>query len=683
MAAGSLFLLLCCVIIGKALYLDNCFAYDTNDDMNHNFTGLYMAKQLLKDGAMPFFNYYNNFGTPLMGDALTYPFALQAIPYYLADINHYPLVATINKFVLCFLTLTALLIYYRMYNFSIFTSTATAICVFFNFPHFWFFAHHHYQATLIFTVSIFIAQKSALQRDTNRLLFGTVAVLFGLMIYSVSANLIVLCTPFFVLHPFFLRATRKVIATNLLALFTGGVIGGIQIITIAVAAMNSARIGTSFSDDFLVHYSWSALMLKLLYYVNFYSSQFCHVNVILYFPIILILMYGAGIYLLFRNNKTVELYTTIVLGLLPTLPIYFMLVHTELWKALPILKSTDVTRVLWITMIFIGIGIGHFIEGVYKRTVDNRLILSMLVVQAAAALFAVYLFLNRQADSMVLSGYSSALLLLSIIAFRNRIAATRSTVGNAISIVACGFILITILFTYTPIVYFLGGWADPKQCTSWNYFSDMFNIQMFRQTAERITASGRFALNERSLRGYELQMEIFGRHGGGGRSIMMDGKLHEQLISRKIIENDDPHNVYHFVNPWETSTASRLGLRYFGTQVVEQHENWQIIDQWGNFYIYENQQKPTLVSLRDEWNNSIYVETFKIVGNDLIINLPKTARGGRLFIAMTARPGYSVKVDGIIRSFGVDEFGFFSLDVNTADCVVVLSYNPLSLRWLL
>ena len=685
MVAGILFLLLSCVVIGKALYLENCFAYDTNDDINHNFTGLYMAKQLLKDGAMPFFNYYNNFGTPLMGDALTYPFALQAIPYYLADINYYPLVATINKFVLCFLTLTALLIYYRMYSFSIFTSTATAICVFFNFPHFWFFAHHHYQATLIFTVSIFIAQKSAGKSNNLRLMFGAVAILFGLMIYSVSANLIVLCTPFFVLHPFLQRARRKAIVTNLAALFAGGIIGGIQIIATAAAAMSSARAVVSFSDGFYFKFTWTELILRLLYYVQYFRSQFCHINVVTFFPMILIAAYVVGIYLLYRNNYKMELSTTITLGLLPTLPVYVMLVHTEIWNALPIFKSTDITRLLWITMIFIGIGIGCFIEEIYKRAISNRLILVLIAVQAVATSFAVYLFLYKQAvtDITVVFGYISALLLLIIVAFRNRIVVTSSIVASAVRMVTGGAILLTIVVTYFPIINFVGNWAEPKQCASWNYFSDMFRIEVFSQTAERINPAGRFALNEFSGRGYELQIEVFGRHGGGGRSIMMDKKLNELLTSNNIIKNDDPLCGYHFVNPWEISTANRLGLRYFGTREFEKHENWQITDQWGDFYIYENQQKPTLVSLRDEWNNSTYVETFKIVGNDLIINLPQNKRSSKLLVAMTTRPGYTVKVDGISRSFSADEFGFFNLDINSADSVVVLSYNPLNLRWLM
>lgn len=681
--AAILFLLLASVVIGKALFLDNCYAYDTNDDINHTFTGLYSAKLLLKSGAMPFINYYNNFGTPLMGDALTHPFALQSIPYYLADIEQYPLVATINKFVLCFLTLTALLIYYRTFNFSIFTSSATAICVFFNFPHFWFFAHHHYQATLIFTVSIFIAQKAAIHRESNRLLFGSVAALFGLMIYSVSANLIVLCTPFFLFHPLFLRPTRKAIATNILALFAGGLLGSVQIIATAAAAMNSARLGTSFSESFLFKFSWSEMVLKLFYYMQFAKVQFCHIDVATNFPVILILVYGAGIYSLYRNDKTAELSTTITLGLVPTLPIFFMLVHTELWKALPILKSTDITRILWITMIFIGIGIGYFIEAAQKRMLYNRLTLGMLAVQFAATIFAGYLVLNQRIDSIVLFGYGFALMSLSLIAFRNRIVDSGSSYNNRISTVAAGLLIITILLTYFPIVKFVGVWGNPKQCRSWNYFSDRFDISIFRKNAERIVDSGRFALDVDSGRGYELQIEMFGRHGGGGRSIMMDKTLKKLLTSRDITANDDPICGYHFTNPWNASTANRLGLRYFGTMNQEQHENWQLFDQWGDFYIYENQQKPTFVSLRDQSNNYSYIDQFRIAGNDLIINLPKNSNGGKLLIAMTVRPGFSVTVDGAKRMAKADEFGFFNLDVSATDKTVKLSYNPLDLRWLL
>jgi hypothetical protein len=108
-------------------------AFDSLDDLNHTFAGIFMAKQQLAHGVMRFINYYNNFGTPLFGDVLTNPFAIHAIPYYFTDVYNYPLVLTINRFVLCIFTLTLLFLFYRTFSLSIFSSIAASVAVFLNF----------------------------------------------------------------------------------------------------------------------------------------------------------------------------------------------------------------------------------------------------------------------------------------------------------------------------------------------------------------------------------------------------------------------------------------------------------------------------------------------------------------------------------------------------------------------
>ena len=48
-AAISVSVLLCL----KFILFDDCFGFDTNDDVNHTFVGLHVAKQALSAGELP------------------------------------------------------------------------------------------------------------------------------------------------------------------------------------------------------------------------------------------------------------------------------------------------------------------------------------------------------------------------------------------------------------------------------------------------------------------------------------------------------------------------------------------------------------------------------------------------------------------------------------------------------
>lgn len=686
-AAGLLFLILASVVIGKALLLDNCMAFDASDDLNHTFTGLHFAKQLLAKGAMPYFNYYNNFGTPLMGDALTYPFALQALPFYFTDISNYPLVATVNKFVLCVATLTALLAFYRTFNLSVFASAMAAMCVFFNFGFFWHFAHHHYQATVLFAVCIFTFQRISIRKHDYTLLFFSVALLSALMIYSVSANLIMLCLVFFLLQPFFYRASRKALLLNTLALATGGVLGSFQIIATALAVMNSVRSAKSYVDVFYIKFTSFELLLRTLFQYKPAGVDIGHIYQVVYFPVCIALAYLAGLYLFYRDNNKSTFFVSLGLGGVPVLLTGLVLVNPGLWKALPLLKATDITRILWIAMIFVGIGIGNGIDAIRERALTRRQSLVLVLVMTMAAAVCTLFVMTHKTSPLYAPGYwlGSILLILSLVrSYLNErlIKVPRSKLLHW-RLISGVIILIAVVITYCPIVYVLGGWSSPALCASVNYFSDPSrNDPDLGLKVKRLSENGRFAIKTNSNQGIELVAETFARHGGGGRSIAMDGNLQALLLSKGMIENDDPLGGYHFAVPWNMSIASLLGLRYFGTPNAERHDNWHLIEQWGDFYIYENSQKPSIIYLTDAQGRITFVEAFRIEGNDIIVELPKNIDGMRLHVTITARPGFTVYVDGKEQAIGVDGFGFMSVDLAPLNKILRVSYNPLDFNWL-
>jgi hypothetical protein len=688
-AVALLFIVLALVVIGKALLLDNCMAFDASDDLNHTFVGMSMAKKMLADGAMPYFNFYNNFGTPLMGDAVTYPFAIQAVPYYLTDINHYPLVMTINRFVLCCATLTALLVFYRTFNISIFASAIGAMCVFFNFGFFWHFAHHHYQATVLFAAIIFIFQRVAIRRNSYKLLFFAVAISSAAMIYSVSANLILLGFIFFTVHPLFYYKPAKAFAVNALALFTGGVLGGVQVITTALAMMNTVRSSKSYAEALFIKFTWPELVLRMLFHDSPSGVHIGHIFFVVYFPLFIILAYLAGLYQYFKAKDHSTVTLSLVLGLLPMLLACFLLVNSGLWKAIPLLKSTDITRLFWIAMIFIGIGIGAFIDAIQNMVVNRRIALLMVIALTLASCVCTIFVLKERSPAINLLGYWSSWLLMVLYYFRSRLTgrfvdeAMGRNLASKWPVISGALVLITIVCTYCPIVYHLGNWENPTACRSVNYFAETPVVSPVRaQLMARISDTGRFAIDFASYCGVELLAGTFGKHGSGARSIAMDGKLQAVLLSKGVIKTDDYLSAYHFTEPWDKAISSRLGLRYFGATEPEGHEGWQLIDKWGIFYIFENLQKPSLVYFSDAQNKLTFIESFRFKGNDMYIDMPKVINGGKLHVTITARPGISVYVDDIRHTFGVDDFGFVCADITPTNKIVRVSYNPLDFNLL-
>lgn len=684
-----LFLMVSAAVIGKAIILPNCFAFDVTDDLNHTFTGLHTAKSMLRAGSIPFFNYYNNFGTPLMGDALTYPFAFQAIPYYLTNFEQYPLVATIVKFILCFATLSILTIFYRTFSIPIFASAVASIAVFFNFGFFWHFAHHHYQATLLCVVSILLIQKAAITKHNDKLLFIAVAFLYAIMIYSVSANLVIISAPFLLIHPLFYQPSRKQVLVNFAGLFTGGVLGGVQIIATWSAMLSSLRATTTYSEAYDIRYNITDLILKSLYGYHVPQGPFKgHIYTTTYLPVFITIAFIIGGYLFYKERDKKTFFIVSVLGGGPALIIALLLTYTAVWQNLPFFKSTDITRIGWICMIFVGIGVGKCIAAIQTACLNRNVTILITVFLFCSVSLHTWLALTQNCPTIyIMGGWLALLYFIACLLWCNPNNSTIKAQPNIIkrnwSFVSGMLALITVIASYYPIVHVLGGWKNPESCQSVNYFNKPSQLHpFFARKINRLSSSARFAVESESVRGIELIAETFERHGGGGRSIAMDKSLHAALLGRGIITDDDFLCGYHFINPWDRSTAQKLGMRYFATPETSYHDHWRYIDQWGSLYLYEHTDKPSIIYLINRDNTRHEIETFTIIGNDLYVTLPTNHIGGKVYITISARPAFIAFVDGTKQKIETDELGFICIPVLPSNRVIKISYNPLRLGWI-
>ena len=126
----------------------------------------------------------------MLGDALTYPFALQAVTYYFLD-SH--LAMTVNRFVIAATTVITAFGFFRIYL-GAFPALICAVLIFFNPVAFWYPVHQYQMAAPFFFASFYLLNKFIIHRSA--LYFFSLFILFCALILSVSINHVVLMVPF-------------------------------------------------------------------------------------------------------------------------------------------------------------------------------------------------------------------------------------------------------------------------------------------------------------------------------------------------------------------------------------------------------------------------------------------------------------------------------------------------------
>ena len=141
-----------CFFILKIFFFPGCFAFDSNDDASYPFSNLFVAREIMRAGEIPMINLFNNFGMPMIGDCLTFPYAPHSLTYLL-----FPdyIAMTLNRFIFTFLTVLVLSIYYKKYM-TIGSASVCSILTITTPGFLQHLAHHQYQSILfLFTLMLF------------------------------------------------------------------------------------------------------------------------------------------------------------------------------------------------------------------------------------------------------------------------------------------------------------------------------------------------------------------------------------------------------------------------------------------------------------------------------------------------------------------------------------------------
>jgi hypothetical protein len=356
----------CCVISG-AFQGGGWVPLDAGDEAAETFVQLPLVYDQLAAGDILKINLFNNFGTPILGEPVVYPFALHAWTYFFFR----PVMAMlVNKFILAALSVAVLTVFFSRY-FPLLICSVCALLAFSSPAFFYYFQNHPHQGALLYYSLILLAVRRFFDQPSATRGFWLYAACLVFLL-SVGVNGALLGTGFVFAYAFLLAGRRWRLLGWGLALWLAALVAVYpHFFEFFRLAAESARKQLDYQNltsvsrieflrGLLVH------RLEALQTEIFYSA-----------PVLALLL--AGLALLVLKGRHRGLLThhvsrfALVLGLLPTLAVILCRLFPGLAAAVPLVKAMNISRVLWFSDIFLMLAAGIALNAIYQAVRCRRL----------------------------------------------------------------------------------------------------------------------------------------------------------------------------------------------------------------------------------------------------------------------------------------------------------------------
>ena len=319
------------LILLKVFIYPDCFSFDSHDEANHAFPSLQVARTAILEGELPTINYYNNFGSTILGDGLTYPFSLQSLTYYLFDS---PVAMTVNRFLIAILTIITAFGFFRIYL-SNFPSLICATLIYFNPVAFWYPVHQYQMAAPFLFASIYLLNKFNIHKSANY--FFALFLLFCVLILSVSINHAVLIIPFILTWSLCRNNfhINRISIAPLVALIAALIFSYPQTLDFARNFQLSARSSEGVYDSILTnfHELFLGLIIPPGEWIAYnYGAQ---LQVTSYLSMFVILTIFSGVWLI-RKKIAWKQTTLFFCGIVPTLLAIILYMNSNIRLAIPL-----------------------------------------------------------------------------------------------------------------------------------------------------------------------------------------------------------------------------------------------------------------------------------------------------------------------------------------------------------
>ncbi|MEI8041380.1 MAG: hypothetical protein WCL11_08230 [Verrucomicrobiota bacterium] len=358
-------------VIASVFNRDGVFPLDTGDEPAETFIQVPMALSQLAQGHILKINLFNNFGTPILGEPVVYPWALHAWTYALFR----PMVAMlVNKFLLAALTMAVLTLFFRRY-FSLLISSLCAFLAFSGPQFFYFFQNHPHQGALFYYGCVLIAVRRFLDCPGRARAFWVYATSLVALL-SVGINGSLLGTGFLFAYAALMAGRRWRLAGLAAALW------GAAFICVSPhyreffrLAAESARKDLNYQE---LAFTPGLVLLKQLLLADRQSSA---VAIFYSWPVLVLILAGLAFAGLTVRRAAASARAGhaqtpgpataasvprfpelcrlgVLLGLLPCLAILLLRLFPGVAQSLPLVRATNITRVLWFSDLFLMLSAG-------------------------------------------------------------------------------------------------------------------------------------------------------------------------------------------------------------------------------------------------------------------------------------------------------------------------------------
>lgn len=667
-----------------------CYPVEIFDESSHTFIEVPLVQEALRDGHILKMNFFNNFGTPLLGDAVANPFALHAWTYFFFK-PHIAMV--INKIILWILTFLALFLFYRRRSLSFYSSILTALLTASGPAFYWFFQHHPHQGVLLYfsCILLLIDLTYSKPKVINYLLLH---VSFAVFLLSSGIMGVFLGLPFafaytLMLGKFDLRTTARLFV---LPLATGLILVHPHILYFLKVSGLTWRSEFSLADV-TPHYSSVDLLKGCAFHTDIHLY---HTDWSINYSLVVLTFALLGFLTYRKTLNKAGLVPSLILGLAPFLLITIMLRYRSIPSALPIVRSIDTTRVLWFADIFFMIPLGLMFDSLAQKRLSFVSARRLLYVAAPILLAACYVVKSGH-NPVELGAYVlSPVFLLIAYCLLVKYRPGQESAWRAFSILLFVSVLFPRYDAYETI----------STCQSHSEETMSYAPVEF---AERMEPYYRLATHElpqhldpsSSSDQKAAKYRIF---GSGGRSIIMHGKFRTFLEENDLISSGEGWRaqLYYF-KPDSPEELALFGIRYF---VLESKDSsameklgWRpvlIAEQMGRYYMGtsaaragRNQSEPEALALFENpfepspfyymhEDQPRFIHNYRFSCDKVEIDVPSTGDDNLEVVAtFIAWPGWKAELDGKPVDILHKEDQFIRVDCGDGGRLV-LEFSPYS-----
>ncbi len=671
-------------VIIKVFFFTDCAAFDKADDANHTFPNLFIARSIMRDGQIPMMNLYHNFGTPILGDATTYPFSPHALTYYFFP---NPVAMTINRAAIAFLTVFALIFYLKKYM----PAGIAAICAvvtFFSPGFLWHFAHHYYQLSLLCFIAILIFQERFNDKPNAKYLFLFYAAMVTATL-STSTNLVFLMIPFIVLNQLFLSRARfdKKMILTLIVIAAGFLFYYADFMNFFEHVKESARVGQKYLAP---DYTFKRLLSGLIGQQKPWRH---HMDSAIYFSLPLVTLSLIGLVWSFKNDFKKNIYFPVrflILGIGPVIFVFLLLRFKDFYLSAPLLKSTDATRIWWISSVFFAVPAGIALDKISKNAFSKKFLAVSLAILAAVLLASVFWLDWHQIEwkyKFPVFFFLAFVILYAIYCLASKIDSGKQARSN-IGLIFCGLLGLSLIWSKVTIaanILNLEDWSeccvskDPGPFPIHHYSNSWESKFLPEKFLDAMTPNSRLAAEIVTAHGHDLRAAEKYVLGSAGRSILVNKRFADFLMKEKMIEVDLTPLAYHFVGPWDQEKVNRLGIKYIltGPRRELMENNWRVAGQQSILLLFENPEPVSIVYLQNgnvrSWLDPASIQ---IKGNGLKVKLPSIQREEELVATFIDLKGWKALVNGKERGIYAKEDRLMRIKVKPGDRHVSMDYEP-------